>query len=392
LGGVEVLFDEDDSLPPPSLAVLQELDSPDSTFLDITSLRVEKAPGESSADYGERLAIALPLFRKLCVLNLSSMGLRSEVFDAVCPVLPESLEDLDLSENLLSESVAALGVASLVAALPRLRRLRRLNVSHTGMDAAALSAMCPVLPRTLAFLDLSSNSTNDRAVYASLAASLPPRLVQLRMTNMECDDACVTELARHLPRTLRELLLSNNEIGPKGMAALARALPEGLEVLCLRSNPLGDKGALTLAGHLPGLPSLKHLFFNFTEIHEKGAAALCSVLPERLEELELVEVVLGEAGTRALVARLPGLRFLRILELVEGGLTNKGMAMVAPSLPESLVELGLHGNPFTCEGMGPLLVRSPALRHLKRLTLPARCPEVLEELRRQIPQCYIHIG
>jgi Ran GTPase-activating protein (RanGAP) involved in mRNA processing and transport len=440
LGGVEVLFDEEDEAHlAPSEAVLRELHSTGSTFSYIASLRVEKAPGESSADYGARLAIALPHFHHLRVLNLSSMGLRSEVFEAVCPVLPESLEELDLSENGLAGSVVAFA-----AALPRLRSLRSLNVSHTEMDATALSTVAPVLPRTLTLLDLSFNKTNDRSVYASLAAALPPRLLQLRMTDMTCDDECVAALAGHLPPTLRELLLSNNEIGPKGITAFASTFPKALEVLCLRSNPLGDKGALALAGHLPptlrellltntgireeginalaprlprnlealylvgnplgdegavilarhlpGLPSLTHLWLSLTGIHEKGAAALCSVLPERLEELGLEATVLGETGTRALATRLPGLRSLQLLDLTNVGLTNAGMALLAPSLPESLIELGLQLNLFTCEGMGPLLTRAPALRRLTRLTLQASCSDVLEEMKRQIPQCYIDIG
>jgi hypothetical protein len=196
---------------------------------------------------------------------------------------------------------------------------------------------------------------------------------------------------------LRALFLNLGEVGPEAAQALADT-PHlaGLRELTLHGWPqIRDTGLAALATS-PHLANLTHRWLNNNEIGGVGIRALTAskwmglqslrlpvnnvrpdeagVLAEWLaglhpEELDLSRNrELHDAGLRAL-AGCPGLAALRVLRLIDCGLTDEALQALAgsPHLAE-VRYLNLSANSFSDAGLRPL-AESHHLRHLRFLSL-----------------------
>jgi uncharacterized protein (TIGR02996 family) len=168
---------------------------------------------------------------------------------------------------------------------------------------------------------------------------------------------------------IEETYLSGNDFGPKGAAALGRVPFRCLEDLDLFNNPLGDAGAAALMAspHLPAHLTRLILCLNRLGPASARAVAECAGLAG-LSVLSLERNAVGDDGARAL-AESPHLAGLELLDLRETRITDKGAAALAAS-PHlaGLTQLDLYDNPIAGEGIFELL-NSPHLKQLASLSV-----------------------
>ena len=138
---------------------------------------------------------------------------------------------------------------------------------------------------------------------AALARGCWPALAELDLSgnNLGAEGAAAVTGA-HMPK-LQSLGLESNYLGPIGAANLKLAWP-GLQTLYI--NELGAEGAAALAE--VRLPMLNKLYCDFNNFGVLGATALTAAAWDRLQELDLRLIDIGDEGAAALTARWPGLK------------------------------------------------------------------------------------
>lgn len=199
----------------------------------------------------EALLCALGRLQALVELTLSGRGIDDSGLFALGDA--KGLKKLDL------RSVPILG------GLPELPCLEHLDLSRTGISAAAVEGIVASSPKLRA-LFLRSCSLGDGAGYALLNA-----------------------------RALERLDVHDNGLCDPGACAIATLM--SLVELFAGNNKIGDRGAEALAG----LPRLSSLFLGGNDVGDAGARALGEA--PCLQILELEANLISSAGREALLAR-----------------------------------------------------------------------------------------
>ena len=220
------------------------------------------------------------------------------------------LEELNLRNN---AGLGAAGVAALVAA-PTFA-LRRLNLEHCSLDAAALLALADA-PWPLEELELDLNNFSAAAAGPALAAlSRHARLRVLNVSYCRLSAASFRALVEAAWHTLTSLGALGAEVALDGPHAL---------------------GAAAFAG----FPALEELDLSSVRLGAAGAALLAGRRWTRLVKLDLHSAWLGDAGVAALArGAWPA---LEVLDLRGNGLaappTLDDVRRWAPALEELLVD------------------------------------------------------
>ncbi len=176
-----------------------------------------------------------------------------------------------------------------------------------------------------------------------------PNLINLEVLDLhdhEISDSGIEALASSpICNRLTRLVLRNNLIGNSGLKALANSPRlRQLKSLDIVHNRIGNSGCVALAA-APWLKNFSELYLTRNPISGQGIAALAkSPLVSGLNELDLSETKIGDAGLAA-IARSPHFANLTLLCVVVAGCGDAGVQSLAEShnLPR-LEKLNLSGN------------------------------------------------
>jgi uncharacterized protein (TIGR02996 family) len=322
------------------------------------------------------------------------------------PHFPE-VRELSLSSNQIGP-----GGAWAIADCPRMRHLRKLNLSGAvgaaGVEAIASSPHCANLRE----LSLYGNQLGDRGVEV-LAAS--PHLLQLESIDLGYNRIGVSGLKALCRsenfRQLTRLGLAANDLGDGGVAVLAesRAFP-ALRVLDLGDNRITRAGARALAEHAdwphlhelelkrntdlgadglrallsaPTFAGLHRLDLEKCALGDRGVTGLASAVC-RLRWLQLENNGIGAAGARTL-ARSPSLSGLRVLNVRENPIDPAGFqALVESRHLAGLKDLFFEDCPVGVEGIRALL-RSPCFSYLHNVEMVRQ--QLDDDVIRELIQC-----
>ncbi|KAI9155905.1 hypothetical protein H9P43_009015 [Blastocladiella emersonii ATCC 22665] len=257
--------------------------------------------------------------RGITDLTLRGCQLEGDAFGILFPHLPPALVSLDLRAN----SLTATQLSAVYHHLPP--TLRSLNLFNTDIFRADISSgdedeidtslLGWTLPAGLDVLKMghcsetwskreraSKNRGMARAMLAAmLAASVPPNLVSMHLTNVELCDAPHQPLENVFrSRTNR---FHPGAPSPSAMALLAPRLSPSLRELNLRHTCIGAAGARLLADHMP--PGLVLLDVSRADIDDMAVGVLAPVLPQTLKDVDLGWSLFTNAGARVLAAHLP---------------------------------------------------------------------------------------
>ena len=215
------------------------------------------------------------------------------------------LEELCLRFNF---NLRAAGVAALVVA-PSFA-LRRLKLSYGGLDTAALHALARA-PWPLEELTLTCNDFSAPAAGPALAA-----------------------LSRHA--SLRRLTVDGCRLTAAGFQALVEAAWPALASLSAQGANVASEGPHVLsAAAFAGFPALEELDLYNVPLGEAGARLLASQRWARLRELNLQHTQLGAAGLAALArGAWPALELLDVRHNGLGALALEDVRRWAPALVE----------------------------------------------------------
>ncbi|XP_048103864.1 NACHT, LRR and PYD domains-containing protein 12-like [Alosa alosa] len=287
----------------------------------------------NTSDEGRRRLIpAVRCFRKA---RLADCKLSKVSYEIVVSVLqsPNSLIELDLSNNDLRDSGVQLFSAGLYSPKSKLQILR---LSGCNLSNESLEIIASVLqsPNSLIVLDLSNNDLKD-AQHQLLSAGMHNpncKLQTLRLTGCNLsDDACeIVASVLQSSNSLIELDLSNNILRDSGAQSLSAGLYSHnckLQTLRLAQCQITENGYGYLA-----------IAFNSNSSHLKELDLDCN-LPK---ETGLLSARLQEAQLNLKTLQLPGCN-----------LTDKACGIVASVLqsPNSLIELDLSNNDLGDSGV-----------------------------------------
>ena len=211
--------------------------------LAVAGWRLEKLSLSSNRSLGAAGVVALLAaptfaFRRLA---LGSCGLTERGLSAIALAF-WPLEELVLCGN--DFSGAAAGPA--LAALARRVRLRRLDVRHCNLSAAAFKALVEAAWPALTYLDASRAAVQFDGPHALGAAAFAgfPALNELFLDGVELGESGAALLASRCWPCLRLLFLNSAHLGDAGVAALARGAWPALRCLSLRNSGLSAPVAL----------------------------------------------------------------------------------------------------------------------------------------------------
>lgn len=287
------------------------------------------------------------------------------------------LTQLDLRANRLTDdSVIALGQA-----LKHNQTLRHLHLANQKPALAELTSefLLDALSHntTLTHLDYGQNRCSIPAAH-TMAALLRSNALPLRDLRLA---GC--ELGNEGCRVLLDALASNTHLHHLDLANNGARLPHPDAVLpnqTLKTLSLAGNKVAQGASAAPALESLSLM------LHLYGG----------LEELDLSECQIGDAGTTRLSAALGNAQNLKLLNLSRNQIGPRGLRTLLEALPqrESLTSLNVSTNSFTASSALPVLeegllgLRRP---HLLTLThsfqkAPKIDEEDLQELRETFAQ------
>nr|AAP92144.1 leucine-rich repeat protein N5C [synthetic construct] len=265
-------------------------------------------------------------------------------------------------------------------------RLERLWLENNDLTEAGLKDLASVLRSnpSLRELNLSHNKLGDAGVRLLLQGLLDPgtRLEKLDLNDTDLTEAGVKDLASVLRSnpSLRELSLSTNKLGDAGVRLLLQGLLDPgtrLEKLYLEDNDLTEAGLKDLASVLRSNPSLRELNLSDNKLGDAGVRLLLQGLLDpgtRLEELQLRNTDLTEAGVEDLASVLRSNPSLRELSLSNNKLGDAGVRLLLQGLLDPgtrLEKLYLRNTDLTEAGMKDLasvLRSNPSLRELSLST------------------------
>jgi len=238
-----------------------------------------------------------PNATKLRELNLSYCGLQAAELVELTPGFKDlaDLEILNLRNNTALGIVGAEALANGI--LPFLKKLKTVDLRICSFYEEAVEMMAPSLSQ---LDELEAVDFGDK------------KLIVVFIKALARDDG------RPAPklRMYRELLLDQCDIGGELMRELAPGLRllRDLEHLSLRGNNLDVEAATALATALPHLERLKDLHIAHCELTPDGVQALAPALGQcvGLEVLNIMNNQVSAQGAEALIAEaLPHLMLLR---------------------------------------------------------------------------------
>ena len=263
----------------------------------------------------------------------------------------------------------------LASALTYVDMLRILKLSHNplGHGSSELADHLHCVPY-LKELVLENAQMGEEDVTA-LAHSLQnvTQMSKLKLSKNPLGHG-VSELAKHLHNLplLTEMYLNATNMGEEEVTALAHSLQNvtQLSKLDLSKNPLGH-GIIELAKHLRNVPHLEWLNMNNTQMGEKEVTALAYSLQNvtQLSELDFSNNPLGH-GISELAKHLLGVPRLKKLHLNDTQMGEEEVTAVGHSLQNvtRLSELYLSNNPLG-HGISELAKHLHSVSHLKDLSL-----------------------
>jgi Ran GTPase-activating protein 1 len=238
------------------------------------------------------------------------------------------LKSLNLSDNALGEK----GVRAFSAVLKSQDSLKALYFMNNGISEEAARAIRELLPSSenLQTLHFHNNMSGDSGAKA------------------------LSEVVRHAP-SLEDFQFSSTRVGSDGGIALAEALRSGksLRRIDLRDNMFGLEPGLVLAQTLQLHTNLREVYLSYLGLEDVGACAIINALAGRALQLQVLELGgndLSPAIAPTLANCIRSLQHLRILNLSENELRDKGTVTVSQALlldHENLEELDLSDNRIT---------------------------------------------
>ncbi|XP_062394387.1 NACHT, LRR and PYD domains-containing protein 12-like isoform X2 [Sardina pilchardus] len=325
---------------------------------------------------------------KVEVLQLAGCKLTDKSCETVTTVLqsPNSLIELDLSNNDLGDSGVQLLSKGLSSPHCKLQTLRLTGCKHTEKSCKHVASVLQS-PNSLIELDLSNNDLGDSGVQLlSKGLSSPHcKLQMLRLCKCGISGEGYVCLALALmlnPSCVKELDVSNNHPRESAQKLLSATLedphskvealqlagckltdksceivttvlqsPNSLIELDLSNNDLGDSGVQLLS---KGLSSphckLQTLRLTGCKLTEKSCKHVASVLqsPNSLIELDLSNNDLGDSGVQLLSKGLSSPHCkLQMLRLCKCGISDGGYVCLALALmlnPSCVKELDVSNN------------------------------------------------
>ncbi|KAL2086144.1 hypothetical protein ACEWY4_017203 [Coilia grayii] len=361
----------------------------------------------NTSDEGRRRL--LPAVRCFRTAWLDRCGLTDTCCRPVASALqsPNALMELDLSKNHLGES----GVEVLFRGLRSPHcKLQILGLAGCGLTDKSCEIVANVLksPNSLTELDLSDNDLRDSGIHLLSKGLCSPhcRLLTLRLANcrirkMSC---WIAATVLQSPNCLVELDLSDSMLGDSGVQLLFQGLSSPhcrLRTLWLSNCRIADEGYVCLALMLMLNPScVKEL--NVGRNHQRPSARklLSSTLEDprrKVEALQLTFCKLGAKSCEILSFVLQSPNSLLELNLSDSELGDSGIRLLSKGLSSpncKLQTLRLLGCLITGEGcdfLASSLTSNPS--HLKELDLsynhPGESGLKLLSARLEDPHCQL---
>ncbi|XP_062394297.1 NACHT, LRR and PYD domains-containing protein 3-like [Sardina pilchardus] len=337
----------------------------------------------NTSDEGRRRLIpAVRCCRKArlaeCKLSDKSCGIVATVLQ-----LPNSLIELDLSDNDLGDSGVQLLSKGLSSPNCKLQILRLSNCGISDESYACLALSLNL--SCVKDLDVSNNHPGESAqkLFFAILEDHHHKVEALRFADCKLSDKSCGIVAAVLqsPNTLFELDLSDNELGDSGVQLLSNGLSSPyckLQTLRLSKCGITDEGYVRLARSLnlscvkeldvsynhPGESAQKLLSATLEDPHrnvealrfadcnltDKSCEIVASVLqsPNPLLQLDLSRNDLGDSGVKLLCVGLSSPQCkLHTLRLSDCFISEKGFGFLASALtsnPSHLKELDLSYN------------------------------------------------
>ncbi|KAL7853155.1 hypothetical protein SRHO_G00189400, partial [Serrasalmus rhombeus] len=268
----------------------------------------------TSVEGYRRLVPAVSICRKAL---LTGCNLEMSHCETVCSALTSansSLQELDLSNNDLQDSVELLSVG-LTSSNCKLQILR-LSGCKLG-EAACENLKSALLSEnsSLKELDLSNNDLLDSGVeqLCSGLKSSHCKLQILRLSLCKLGEAACENLKSALlseNSSLKELDLSNNDLPDSGVEQLCSGLKSShckLQILRLSLCKLGEEACEYLKSALSENSSLKELDLSNNDLQDSGVEQLCSGLKSshcKLQILRLSGCMITQVGCCSLASAL----------------------------------------------------------------------------------------
>ena len=286
-------------------------------------------------------------------LSVSYNGMMCDAFMQVLQAtvnVTSRLQALDFSYNQLDE--ACIQAAEFL--LKNITSLTAINLS--GMDIGSVNAIKTLIAslQNLVFIDLSDTQLTEAS--AIILFNLLPRAIEyLNVADNRLMNAVGTPLANALQRTqLSVLNITNCFVTAYGFQKIIEVVRQSqLRILSASANVIGDDNARELARQLVRLPSTNHPYAQFIGAdgqHNDVMRAIHDAQPAtQLRTIELNNASIANRGARALCQVLPS-ALMQVTDILlqandfdasEVGIRgcpneqNQGVAL--PLVPESLV-------------------------------------------------------
>ena len=247
--------------------------------------------------------------------------------------LPEGVEDVDLTDNRLTDDA----LAGVLRCLKNNKHLKRLRLSKNVIKLNAAKALATLLTTknsALVDLDLSNCQINAKAVGLICTAlakrgkkgtveklnlsdnkirgKLHAKTEKKKVGRVAKDEPATGPLAELVNMlktktcTITELSLSGNPLGDGGGVSLAKGLRSNhsLTALDLRMSGLDNKAAAAIGEALKFNKMLESLDVSFNRYGDRGATALAAGVRrnETLQNINASHTHISEKGVRSLLA------------------------------------------------------------------------------------------
>jgi Ran GTPase-activating protein 1 len=307
------------------------------------------------------LLYAESIFTDICLSNWSFGIKAAEVAAHALEAKKENFVNVNLSDIVAGQPEAdALQVMEIFSSALEGSNLQSLNLSDNALGEKGVRAFSALLKSqsSLKALYFMNNGISEEAAHA--IRELLPSAENLRVlhfhNNMSGDSGAIelSHIVRQAPN-LEDFQFSSTRVGTDGGIALAEALrsSKSLTRIDLRDNMFGPEPGLALARTLKLHTNLVEVSLSYLGLTDEGALAIIKALADGALQLHILELSgndITAAIAPALAAYIRSLQQLKILNLSENELRDKGTVTVSKALleeHENLEELDLSENKIT---------------------------------------------
>ncbi|XP_062270501.1 NACHT, LRR and PYD domains-containing protein 12-like [Scomber scombrus] len=282
---------------------------------------------------------------RLETLRLSDCSLSESSWTSLASALknnPSHLRELDLSLNILQDSVTKLLCEFVVDPNCRLETLRLSDCSLSESSCASLVSALKNNPSHLRELDLSLNILQDSVMKLLCEFVVDPncRLETLRLKDCSLSETSCASLVSALknnPSHLRELDLSGNKLQDSDVTLFCDFVESpnsSLKTLRLKSCSLSAISCASLVSALKNNPShLRELDLSYNNLTDSVMKLLCDFVESpncKLETLKLKLCCLSEISCASLASALrSNPSDLRVLDLRFNNLKDSDMKLLS---------------------------------------------------------------